>query len=88
MTGYPRPADAQADPPISSSSSSGGGGGDVGERLARIETTLEHVATRESVADMKTLIERKESTMLRWLLGILATAAIALVVALIRSFSD
>ena len=49
---------------------------------------LEHVATRESVADMKTLIERKESTMLRWLLGILATAAIALVVALIQSFSN
>ena len=86
MTGYPRAV--EADPPTSSSSSSGGGGDNVRERLARIEATLEHVATRENVSDVKMLIERKETTMLRWLLGILATAAIAMIVALIRSFSN
>lgn len=47
---------------------------------------MEHVATREDLEKIKTLIERKESTMLRWLLGIMAVAGISLVVALIRVF--
>ena len=57
-----------------------------GERLARIEARMEHVATREDLAKIEVLIERKESTMLRWLLGIMAVAGISLVVALVRVF--
>lgn len=64
----------------------GNGGTGHGERLARIEARMEHVATREDLEKIKTLIERKESTMLRWLLGIMAVAGISLVVALIRVF--
>ena len=64
----------------------GNGGSNVGERLARIETKLEHVATREGLAEVKVLIERKESTTMRWLLGIIAVALISVVVALIRTF--
>ena len=48
---------------------------------------MEHVATREDIAKVETLIERKEATMLRWLLGILAVAGVGLVVALIRVFA-
>lgn len=70
-----------------------GGGGGFGERLARVEAHLEHTATREDVAEVKnlieqvkTLIERKESTMLRWLIGIIAIAAVSLMAALLRTF--
>ena len=71
-------------PPASSGSGNGGSG--HGERLARIETELKHVATREDVEAIKTLIERKEATMLRWLLGLVGVAAITLVAAVIRTF--
>ena len=63
-----------------------GGGGDHGERLARIESKMEYMATREDVAEVKTLIERKEATMLRWLGGMVVVAAISLGVALVRTF--
>ena len=61
----------------------GNGGSSHGERLARIEAKMEYMATREDVSEVKVLIERKESTMTRWLLGILATAVISLVAAVI-----
>ena len=74
-----------------------GGGGDHGERLARIESKMEYMATREDVAevktlierdvgDVKTLIERKEATMLRWLCSMVVVAIITLVAALVRTF--
>ena len=68
--------------------SSGGGSGDdgFGERLARIETKMEYIATREDIANIKVLIERKETISLRWQLGILSTAAISLVIVIIRTF--
>ena len=47
---------------------------------------MEHMATREDMSEIKVLIERKESTMLRWLLGLLVVAAVSLLAALIRSF--
>lgn len=64
----------------------GNGGSTHGERLARIEAKMEHVATREDVSELKVLIERKESTMLRWLLGILAVAGVSVLAALLRTF--
>ena len=68
---------------------SGGGSGDDGshgERLARIESKMDYMATREDVQEVKTLIERKEATMLRWLLGMLVVALVSLGVALVRTF--
>lgn len=81
--------------PISSPGSSGSGGGDdTGQRLARIEATMEHMATREDVADVKTLIESRNATMTRWLVGILLTTVgiavsgvVAIVIALVKGFS-
>ena len=72
--------------PLSTPGRSGSGGGDYGERLARIEAQLEHMATREDLAEVKALIERKEASMLCWLLGLLSVAAISVVVAMLRLF--
>ena len=74
------------DVPLSMPGRSGFGGDDYGERLARIEAKLEHMATREDLAEVKALIECKETSMLRWLLGILSVAAVSVVVVMLRSF--
>lgn len=81
-----RPVKTSEEPLGSGDDNGGGGGPRHGERLARIEAHLEHVATREDVAEIKALIERKESTMLRWLVGVIAVAAISLLAALLRTF--
>lgn len=49
--------------------------GNVGDRLARLETAMEHVATRED-------IEKAKNAILRWLVGtiIVASGAVAAVV--------
>ena len=67
------------------------------ERLARIESKMEYLATRADVAEVKalierdvgevkTLIERKEAIMLRWLCGMVVVATISLGVVLVRMF--
>ena len=90
-----RAVDQSEDPPAGTPGLGGGGNGGSshGERLARIEAKMEHVATREDVSEVKVLIEQvkvliehKESTMMRWLLGILATAGISVAVVLVRTF--
>ena len=62
-----RAVDQSEDPPAGTPGPGGGGNGgsSYGERLARIETRLENVATREDVSDVKTLIERRISTILQ-----------------------
>ena len=54
---------------------------------------MAHTAKWEDIADVKTLIanvetliERKEATMMRFLVGILTTSVIAIAVALFRTF--
>ena len=61
-------------------------GGNVGERLARLEAHLEHLATKEGLGEIKTLISDREAKMLRWLIGITSVAAISLVAAIVRTF--
>lgn len=72
---------------------SGNGGVSYGERLARIEAKMEHMATREDISELKVLIERlkvlierKEATMLRWLPGLVVVAVVSLLAALLRTF--
>ncbi len=72
--------------PNRQSNGSGGGSSNHGERLVRIEAHLEHVAKREDVSEIKALIERKEPTMLRWLIGVTVIAAVSLLAAIFRSF--
>ena len=85
-----RPLKVVDDPPSpppdpGSRGGSGNGGSNYGERLARIEAKMEHMATHEDIASVKTLIAEKETTTLRWLIGIIAVAAISLLTILIRT---
>ena len=73
-------------PPGEDRTPGGGNGGNTSERLARIEARLEYMATREDLSKIEVLIERKESIMLRWLLGLVVVAMFSLIAALVRSF--
>ena len=66
---------------------------DIRERLARIEAQLAHGATREDIADIRTLIERRQAETMRWLVTVLsgivvaiAGTLVAVAVALVRTF--
>ena len=74
--------------PIGSPNQSGGGngGGELGERLARIENEITHLATKVDIESVKTLIAQRESSQTRWLIGIISIATVSLVAALIRTF--
>ena len=87
-SGHLRPVEDPPSPPRDPGPRGGNGnGGSIhGERLARIEAKMEHMATREDIASVKTLIAEKETTTLRWLIGIIALAAISLLTILIRMF--
>ena len=67
----------------------GGRGGDFGERLARVETHLEHVATKADVEALKTAlvdaINQKHSVMLQWQIGIVVAAAVIMIVATVSA---
>ncbi len=59
--------------------------------MARVEVQLEHLATKEGLAEIKTLIEQRESTAIKWLVRMLMTAvgiltATVVAVALARIF--
>lgn len=84
--------------PVGTASTHGTNGNDsdrrlraIEERLIKIETRFDtelgHLATKEDISDLRALIERKDATHLRWLLGILATTAIALVITLVRTLT-
>ena len=64
---------------------SSGSGSDYGERLVRIETKLEYLATQADISDLKALIADKETTQTRWLIGVLLAALGALIAAVIRT---
>ena len=64
------------------------------ERMARVETKLDDVATKSDLESLKTLIATKETQQTRWLVGVISGAAISLlaalaavVAALIRTFT-
>lgn len=78
--------------PISSSSAEGqplgggnGGGGGFGERLARIEERVKHLATSEDLQKVVTSVEkmRGELNIIKWIFGIFV---IAIISASVRSF--
>lgn len=63
-----------------------GNGRDLHGRLSAVEAHLQHLATKEGIQRIETLIERKEATMLRWLIGVISLGVISIAVALIRTF--
>lgn len=79
-----------SDRPTTATSSGDGGGNDrlaaIEARLAGLEAHLQHVATREDVQKLRTELAEAQNNMLKWLLGVMATAGITLVAAVIRMF--
>lgn len=77
--------------PASAAAGRGGGGrgGDFGERLARVETHLEHVATKADVEALKTALvdalSKRHSVMLQWQIGIVVASALILIVAAVTA---
>ena len=64
----------------------GGNGQEILQRLTALETELKHLATKKDLEGIKTLIAEKESTTLKWLIGIVSISAISLLAAIIRTF--
>ncbi len=56
------------------------------QRVAGIETAMGYLATKADIESVKTLIAERESTMLRWLMSMVAASGLAVAVALIRTF--
>ncbi len=78
-----RPVESEPPGPPRNPQGGGPSNGGYGERLARIETRLETVATREDIADLKTMIAEKDSARSKWLIGIVATVVLGLIAACI-----
>jgi len=56
------------------------------ERVASMEADLKHLATKADIESVKKLISDRESTMLRWLMGMMAAAGVSVAIAMIRTF--
>lgn len=63
-----------------------GNGHELRERVATLEAPLQYLATKEDIQAIQTLIEKKANETLRWLIGIVAAAGVAIAVAMIRLF--
>ena len=75
--------------PATPAQSSGGGNGngrDIQVRVAVIESELKHLATKKDIEEVKTLIATSNSSILRWIVGVLIAAISTLSIALIRTF--
>ena len=77
---------ASPTPPSPASNGGGGNGHDVHGRVSRLEAHLQHLATKEDIGRIETLIAKREAAMLRWLIGLVIAAALGLGVALVRVF--
>ena len=75
--------DKQPEPPAVSSSGDERGDS-FGERLARLETHVEYLATKEDISEVRVLIERKLNRILYCIIGIMVISITALAIALIR----
>ena len=69
----------------------GGGsrnGGDAGivERLVRLETKMENVATQKDISDLKTHISDKQNSTLKWMIATLV-ASVAALFAILQFFA-
>lgn len=82
-----------AQPPPSAPDGGNGNGKDLHGRVSALEAQLQYLATKEDIRRIETLIQRIETqiaeceaAMVRWLIGLVVAAALALGVALIRLF--
>ena len=59
----------------------------VEQDVREIKTEIKHLATKEDIADLRTLVATREASLQRWLIGILISAVGTTVIALIKLFS-
>lgn len=88
IIGFPSPAQAPK--------GNGGGGGngkEVLQRLTALEERTRHLATKEDLAELKSLISEKEAKQTKWLIGIISAALgtallaiISIIIGVIRMF--
>ena len=50
----------------------------------KLDTELRHLATREGLQEIKSLISARESTILRWLIGVISLGVVSLLTVLIK----
>ena len=87
MTGEIHELPKATPPPPSAAPNGGGGNGrDLHGRVSALEAHLQHLATKEDIRRIETLIAQREAAMLRWLIGLVLTAGAALAIALVRVF--
>ena len=87
MTGEVHHLDSAPSPPASHSGSGNGGSHDLHGRVSAIEARLDYLATREDIRRVEALISQREASMQRWLIGVVSGAALAVIIALIRTFA-
>ena len=82
-----------SDPPAKFASGGDGGGDGVSGRLAAIEARLtgleahlQHMATREDIQELRVENAKEHNKTLKWLIGVVVAALVALVAAVIRTF--
>ncbi len=66
----------------------GGNGNDLHGRVSAIEARLDYLATKEDIQRVEKLISDRESSLQRWLIGIVLTAMGTLAIALVKVFVD
>ena len=59
----------------------------VEKEVTWIKAKIDTLATKEDIADLKTLIANREASLQRWALGILITVILALAAMIYRSVS-
>ena len=59
---------------------------DHAERLVRIETILENMATKTDIESIKTLLSTRESQQMKWLVGIVLLGLFSIIAAVIKTF--
>ena len=55
-------------------------------RLTKLETRSENFSTKTDIANIKSLISSKESSLWRWILGAFITAGLSLIAIILRLF--
>ena len=78
-----------SDPPAKFASGGDGVSGRLAAieaRLTGLETYLQHMATREDIQELRVENAKEHNKTLKWLIGVVVAALVALVAAVIRTF--
>ena len=67
-------------------STGNGGSAEIVERLVRLETKMENVATQKDISDLKTHISNNQNSALKWMVATLV-AAVAALFAILQFFA-